>query len=106
MADSNCRLPTIVDIFFGTSGFRNAVGLFITKVQQAENLAKKEAEKELCFLIESEKESIRNVLPKQESTVVKLLLSAALEYLSEYNQPYFTTNVNKPTIETNHARQG
>ena len=94
MAGTNSRLlPTIVNNFFSSSGFRNAVGLFITK-QQAENLAKEEAERVFCTLNESEKESIRNALPKQELTVVKLL-SAALELLTEYNQPYFTSNLSK-----------
>ena len=94
MAGTNSRLlPTIVNNFFSSSGFRNAVGLFITK-QQAENLAKEEAERVFCTLNESEKESIRNTLPKQELTVVKLL-SAALELLTEYNQPYFTSNLSK-----------
>ena len=71
MAGTNSRLlPTIVNDFFSSSGFRNAVGLFITK-QQAENLAKEEAERVFCTtLIESEQKSNRKTLTKQELTSV------------------------------------
>jgi hypothetical protein len=83
----NTVLPTIADSLLSSEGFRNAVCLFINK-QQAKIRAKEEAEEDFRKLSDAQKESIREALPRQESTVVKLI-KAALVRLSEYNQEYF-----------------
>ena len=83
----NAVLPTIADSLLSSEGFRNAVCLFINK-QQAKIRAKEEAEEDFRKISDPQKESIRAALPRQESTVVKLI-KAALVRLSEHNQQYF-----------------
>ena len=82
-------LPPIVDSFLSSGIFRNAVCLFINK-QHAKILAKEGAEKDFRNLSDLQKESIRSALPRQESTVLKLI-KASLVRLAEYNQLYFTS---------------
>jgi hypothetical protein len=81
------RLQIVCSTLLSSGGFRNAVCLFINK-QQATIVAKEEAEEDFRKLSDPQKESIRAALPRQESTVVKLI-KAALVRLSEYNQQYF-----------------
>jgi hypothetical protein len=90
MSDSNSELPYIAEKFLSSGAFLNAVSIFITK-QQAESLAKDDIVKEFRCFTELEKESIRAALPRNESTIVKLL-KAALVRLSGCNQPCFTSD--------------